>query len=85
MSFNPDPIKQAMGVTFRKKAKEILHSQLISNNHGNNVIQTTSQKHLGIILDTQLSFEKYLKTVLCKISKTIVISVSCRISSRDLL
>ena len=31
-----------------------------------NVIQTTSQKHLGIILDTWLSFEKHLETLLCK-------------------
>ena len=37
----------------------------------NNVIETTSQKHRGIILDTLLSFEKHLETVLCKINKTI--------------
>ena len=34
-------------------------------------MQTTSQKHLGIILDTRLSFEKHLEIVLCKINKTI--------------
>ena len=34
-------------------------------------MQTTSQKLLGIILDTRLSFEKHLETVLCKINKTI--------------
>ena len=34
-------------------------------------IQTTSEKHLGIILDTRLSFEKHLQIVLCKINKTI--------------
>ena len=37
----------------------------------NNVKQATFQKHLAIILDTPLSFEKYLETVLCKINKTI--------------
>ena len=37
----------------------------------NNVKQATFQKHLAIILDTPLSFEKHLETVLCKINKTI--------------
>ena len=46
-----------------------MHPPLVFNN--NNVIQTTSQSHLGIILDTRLSFEKRLETVICKINKTI--------------
>ena len=69
MSFNPDPKKQAQEVIFSRKSKAISHPPLVFNN--NNVIQTTSQKHLGIILDTRLSFEKHLETVLCKINKTI--------------
>ena len=35
------------------------------------VKQTGSQKHLGLILDTQLIFEKHLKTVFVKVTKTI--------------
>ena len=69
MSFNPGPNKQAQEVIFSQKSKAISYSPLIFNN--NDVIQTTSQKHLGIILDTRLSFEKHLETVLCKINKTI--------------
>ena len=69
MSFNQDPKKQAQKVIFSRKSKAISHPPLVFNN--NNVIQTTSQKHLGIILDTRLSFEKHLETVLCKINKTI--------------
>ena len=69
MSFNPDPKKQAQEVIFSRKSKAISHSPLLFNN--NNVIQTTSQKHLGIILDARLFFEKHLETVLCKINKTI--------------
>ena len=69
MSFNSDSIKQAQEVIFSRKSKAISHPTLVFNN--NNVIQTTSQKHLGIILDTRLSFEKHLETVLCKINKTI--------------
>ena len=67
-SFNSDPKKQAQEVIFSQKSKVISHPPLVFNN---NVIQTTSQKHLGIILVTQLSFEKHLETVLCKIYRTI--------------
>ena len=62
MSFNPDPKKQVQEVIFSWKSKAISHPPLVLNN--NNVIQTISQKHLGIILDTRLSFEKHLETVL---------------------
>ena len=50
-----------------KKSKTASHPPLVFNN---NVIQATSQKHLGIITDAPLSFEKHLETVLCKINKT---------------
>ena len=50
MRFNPDPKKQAQEVSFSRKSKATLHPSVVFNN--NNVIQTTSQKHLGIILDT---------------------------------
>ena len=68
MSFNPDPKKQAQEVIFSRKSKAKSHPPLVFNNI---VTQTTSQKHLGIILDTRFSFEKHLETVLCKINKTI--------------
>ena len=74
MSFKPDPKKQAQEVIFSRKSKTISHPLL------DLIIQTTSQKHLGIILDTRLSFEKHLETVLCKINKTIGLTVSCSIS-----
>ena len=69
ISFNPDPKKQAQEVILSRKSKAISHPPLVFNS--NNVIQTTFQKHLGIILDTRLSFEKRLETVLSKINKTI--------------
>ena len=50
MSFNPDPQKQAQEVIFGRKSKAISYPPLLFNN--NHVTQTTSQKLLGIILDT---------------------------------
>ena len=35
------------------------------------VIQSTTHKHLGMILDTKLDIQEYLKDKLSKISKTI--------------
>ena len=41
-------------------------------------MQATSQKDRGIILDTRLSFKKYLETVLCKKERKLyILSVSC--------
>ena len=77
MSFNPDPKKQVQEVIFSQKSKAILHTPLVFNNNG--VTQATSHKHLGIILDTRLSFEKHLETVLCKINKTI--SLICKLKN----
>ena len=42
---------------------------LIFNN--NNVSQFNSQKHLGVILDGQLTFQQHLKGVFIKTNKTI--------------
>ena len=50
MSFNPGPKKQPQEVISSRKSKVISHPPLVFNN--NNVIQNTSQKYLGIILDT---------------------------------
>ena len=70
MGFNPDPKKQAQEVIFSQKSKATSHPPLVFNNN-NNLMQAASHKHLGIILDTRLSFEKHLKRVPCKINKTI--------------
>ena len=69
MSFNPDPSKQAQEVIFSRKLNKDYHPPLVFNN--NNVPETDSQKHLGIILDNRLSFENHLKIILNKAHKTI--------------
>ena len=69
MSFNPDPSKQAQEVIFSRKTKKINHSPLTFRK--STVSQTTSQKHLGVILDASLSFEEHLISVESKTNKTI--------------
>ena len=69
MNFNPDPTKQAQEVIFSRKAKEIYHSPLLFNNTV--VSQSSSQKHLGVILDSKLIFDEHLKMTSLKIRKTL--------------
>ena len=69
MSFNPDPSKQAQEVIFSRKTKKEYHPPLAFNN--NNVSETNSKKHLGVVLDNRLSFEDHLKMILNKVNKTI--------------
>ena len=69
INFSPDPTKQAHEVIFRSKTKEIYHRPLVFNN--TNVSQSSSQKHLGVILDSKLIFDEHLKMVSLKISKTL--------------
>ena len=68
MSFNQDPTKQAQEAIFSRKIKKPLHIPLNFNN--TNVKETAFQKHLGLILDSQLSFEEHLKTIFSKANKT---------------
>ena len=67
MSFNPDPSKQANEVIFNIKTKKEYHPALAFNN--NNVSETNSQKHLGVVLNNSLSFKDYLKMILNKVIK----------------
>ena len=69
MSFNADPTKQAQEIIFSRKNSQRNHLGLIFNNSIVNV--TSIHKHLGVTFDSKLSFEKHLKSVLEKISKTV--------------
>ena len=66
MSFNLDPRKQTQEFVFSLKLKKMPLSPLFFNNA--NVSQYKSQKHLGIILDSKLTFEDRYKMVLSKTS-----------------
>ena len=53
MSLNPNPSKQAQEVIFIREIKKLPHSSLVFNN--SNVLQASSQKHLGVTLDVKLT------------------------------
>ena len=69
MNFNPDGTKQAQEVIFSRKTKKLPHPPLVFNN--TNVTQSIYQKHLGIILDSKLTFENHINMVATKINKNI--------------
>ena len=69
MSFNPDPSKQVQEVIFSRKSKRPGYPPLVFSS--NNVSQSFSQKHLGVILDFKLTFEDHLNNVLAKVNKAV--------------
>ena len=58
MEFNPDTTKHASEVTFSCKNMKPNHPLLVIN--GSAVTQVNEQKHLGLILESNLFFEKHL-------------------------
>ena len=58
LEFNPDPTKKATEVLFSCKKSIPNHPQLLFD--GSVVAKINEQKHLGLILDSGLSFEKHL-------------------------
>ena len=69
MSFNPDPQKQAVELLFSKKRNEIDHPVILFNNIP--VKKVNEHKHLGIILDSKLSFSAHVKAAISKTRKGI--------------
>ena len=55
MSFNPDRSKQAQKVIFTCKVKKVVHLPIFL--HDKTLQQVSSQKCLGLILDTSLTFD----------------------------
>ena len=67
--FNPDPSEQAEEVVFSRKLQKLVYLPL----HFNNIVvtQSTTQKHLGMLLNVQLDFQGHLKNIYSKVNKTI--------------
>ena len=55
MSFKTDPNKQVQEAIFSRKSKRPTHPPLVFND--NNISQTFSEKHVGIMLEFKLTFE----------------------------
>ena len=71
MKFNPDLNKQATELLFSCKKKSPNHTFLFFNE---SVVPTViEQKHLGLILDSNLSFERHVNEKIIKAKKGIVI------------
>ena len=77
MSFNPYPSKQAQEVIFSRKLKNPSHPPLAFNNAY--VSSCTPQKHLGISLDSESTFEEHYKTILNMTNRTI--GLLCKLQS----
>ena len=69
MSVNPDPQKQAVEVLFSRKRNDIDHQVILFNNIP--VTKVDEHKHLGIILDKELSVSAHIKSATSKTRKGI--------------
>ena len=58
MSFNPDPTKQAVQVLFSRKTSKIAHPVILFND--TEVKSVNEHKHLGLTLDTKLTFASHI-------------------------
>ena len=69
MNFNPDPNKQAQVIILSRKKTASLHPVVHFDNRP--VKSTQIHKHLGMMLDSTLSYEHHIKYILNKVNKTI--------------
>ena len=79
MSFNPDPDKQAVEVLFSQNNNTVQHPPLYFNNA--QVHKEEKHKHLGLLLDTKLSFLEHINE---KINKKYKIIETLRFLSKYL-
>ena len=70
MLFNPDPVKQAIEVCFLQKRDKVVYPPLQFSNN-NDVQSANSQKHLGLVLDSKLDFNKHVNNIVNKYNKSI--------------
>ena len=68
MSFNSGSSKPAQEVICNRKTNKLYHSPLIFSN---STVTQTSQKHLRVTLDSRVTFNDHLNSVLSKTNKVI--------------
>ena len=69
MHFKPDPSKQAQELLFSRKTSSKPYSSLNFNENPVHPVQL--QKHLGLFLDSKLSFDEHIQCILIKTRKII--------------
>ena len=69
LEFNPDPTKQAIEVLFSCQKSTPYHPQLTFNRSV--VTKVNEQKHLGLVLNSDLSFGKHLNEKIIKAKKNL--------------
>ena len=69
MSFNPDPTKPAEEIIFSSKTSKTVHPPLFFQN--SQVKRVDHHKHLGLILDSKLSFARHINEKVNKAKKWI--------------
>ena len=69
LEFNPDPTEQATEVLFSCKKFNPNHPHIMFN--GTVVAKMNEQKHLGLILDSNLSFKKHINEKIIKAKKNL--------------
>ena len=77
VSFNPDLSKQTQKVIFSQKINKVYHPPLLFNN--STVQQISSQKHLGIHLDEELTFRHHINEKINKVNKGI--GIICKLNN----
>ena len=73
MQFNPDKNKQAVQVIFSQKKEAIPHPPVFFN--GSEVVVKMEHTHLGMILDSKLSFQSHVREAIIKARKDIRLDV----------
>ena len=76
MKFNPDHTKQAQEIIFSRKKTVSIHPVVYFNNTPVN--STATHKHLGMILDSKLSYENHLQSVFSRVNKTTGLLRKCQ-------
>ena len=84
MQFNPDKNKQTMQVIFSQKRDTTVHPPLFSN--GSEVVIKTEHKHLGMILDSKLTFLSHIKEAIIKARRGVgIVRFLSKYVTRDVL
>ena len=84
MQFNPDKNKQAVQVIFSQKKETLAHPPVFFN--GYEIVLKAEHKHLGMILDSKLSFQSHVREAIINVRKGIrIIRFLSKYVSRDVL